>query len=74
MVAVSTQGLALATQTESARADRMAPSAHGVPLGFATNSSNCQRCRYGQPETITMMELIGGILTSRCIGATLTSG
>jgi len=52
----------------------MAPSAHGVPLGFATNSSNCQRCRYGQPETITMMELIGGILTSRCIGATLTSG
>src|SRR4051812_22328927 len=48
-VAVSTQGLALAAQTESARAARMEPSAHGVARGFATNSSESSRHSDGQP-------------------------
>src|SRR5215813_2376804 len=40
MVAVSTQGFALAAQIESARAARMAPWAHGLAAAFATNSSS----------------------------------
>src|SRR5215831_4843202 len=35
MVAASTQGFAPAAHSESERADRIAPSAHGVALGFA---------------------------------------
>src|SRR5215510_4275739 len=35
IVAASTQGFAPAAHSESARVDRIAPSAHGVALGFA---------------------------------------
>src|SRR3954452_6461507 len=42
MVAVRTQGFALAAQIESARAAAMAPLAHGLAAALATSSSSCR--------------------------------